>query len=68
MQLTNDQIKLLKRYRGEHDLTYPKLADEIGIGYQPLKRGANGGNITPRHATAINNWLISQTLRGASNA
>lgn len=63
MQLTPEQFKLLRRKRGELNLTITSLADEIGVTRRTMTKIINHNTpIKPQTAKKINDWIIKQYM------
>ncbi|MEY8584452.1 helix-turn-helix domain-containing protein [Ligilactobacillus animalis] len=63
MQLTPDQFKLLRRKRGELNLSLATLADEIGVTRRTMTKIINHNTpIKPQTAKKINDWIIKQYM------
>ncbi len=63
MQLTEDQFKVLKRKRGELNLTLTALADEIGVTRRTMTKIINHNTpIKPQTAKKVNDWIIKQYM------
>lgn len=63
MKLTSDQLKALKRKRGELNLSLTALADEIGVTRRTMTKIINHNTpIKPQTAKKINDWIIKQYM------
>ncbi|GAA2968667.1 hypothetical protein FC48_GL001894 [Ligilactobacillus murinus DSM 20452 = NBRC 14221] len=63
MKLTADQLKALKRKRGELNLSLTALSDEIGITRRTMTKIINHNTpIKPQTAKKINDWIIKQYM------
>lgn len=62
MFLLEEQLKSLRRAKGEMNITTIALAKEIGVSRFSLARALKGQGITSNNAKIINNWLITQLL------
>lgn len=63
MELTPEQLKLLRRRKDELNITILALSKEIGMGRISLSNALKGQSINKKNATKINNWLIEQSLK-----
>ncbi|GAB9259121.1 helix-turn-helix domain-containing protein [Ligilactobacillus animalis] len=63
MQLTPEQFKLLRRKRGELNLSLTALADEIGVTRPTMTKIINHNTpIKPQTAKKVNDWIIKQYM------
>lgn len=62
MILSEEQLKALRRAKGEMNITIIALAQEIGVSRFSLSRALKGQSIASINAKVINNWLIKQLL------
>lgn len=62
MILSEEQLKALRRAKGEMNITIIALAQEIGVSRFSLSRALKGQSIASTNAKVINNWLIKQLL------
>lgn len=64
MRLTSNQILLLRRKKGERNLSTTALANEIGITRKTIGKIVNGKTVNIQNKTArkVNDWLIKQSL------
>lgn len=63
VKLTADQLKALKRKRGELNLSLTALSDEIGITRRTMTKIINHNTpIKPQTAKKINDWIIKQYM------
>lgn len=62
MILSEEQLKALRRAKGEMNITTFALAEQIGVSRFSLARALKGQGITSNNAKIINNWLIKQLL------
>lgn len=62
MILSEEQLKALRRAKGEMNITIIALAEEIGVSRFSLSRALKGQSIASTNAKVINNWLIKQLL------
>lgn len=63
MFLSEEQNKLLRREKGELNISNVALSEKIGISRFALARALKGEAITSANAKKINDWLISQALK-----
>ncbi|WDC82499.1 XRE family transcriptional regulator [Ligilactobacillus ruminis] len=63
MKLTTEQLKLLRRRKGELNTTILALAENIGIGRISLSNALKGQSINKKNVERINDWLIKQSLK-----
>lgn len=63
MILSEDQTLLLKREKGELNISIVALSEKIDISRFALARALKGEAITNANAKKINDWLISQALK-----
>lgn len=63
MKLTPEQLKLLRRRKGELNTTILALAENIGIGRISLSNALKGQSINKKNVERINDWLIKQSLK-----
>lgn len=62
MILSEEQLKALRRAKGEMNMTILALAEQIGVSRFSLSRALKGQGITSNNAKLINSWLIKQLL------
>lgn len=62
VRLSEEQLKALRRTKGEMNITIIALAQEIGVNRRTLSRALKNENIKPLSIQKINNWLIKQLL------
>jgi len=63
MQLTPEQFKLLRRKRGELNLSLTALANEIGVTRRTMTKIINHNTpIKTQTAKKINDWIIKQYM------
>ncbi|MDD1403099.1 hypothetical protein [Ligilactobacillus salivarius] len=62
MILSEEQLKALRRFKGEKNITTFALSQEIGVSRFSLARALKGQGITSNNAKIINSWLIKQLL------
>lgn len=63
MELTNDQLQLLRRYKGELNLNIGELAETLGVNrHTASKILAKGGNVNTYTANKINDFINRQTI------
>ena len=63
MKLSEEQLKALRRTKGEMNITIIALAQEIGVNRRTLSRALKNENIKPLSIQKINNWLLNRYLR-----
>lgn len=64
MKLTENQFLLLRRKKGELNMTVSDLSAELGISRGTLSKIINKKDheIKPKTVNKINNWLIKESL------
>lgn len=62
MILSEEQLKALRRAKGEMNITIIALAQEIGVSRFSLSRALKGQSIASTNAKVIKDWLIKQLL------
>lgn len=63
MELTQEQLIALRRFRGEKNIPVYQLADEIGISRYILRSALNGQSLRPKNVKIINDWLLKQYVK-----
>lgn len=63
VRLSEEQLKALRRTKGEMNITIIALAQEIGVNRRTLSRALKNENIKPLSIQKINNWLLNRYLR-----
>lgn len=65
MELSQNQILVLKRKKGERNLTINALAKEIGVSRWTVSRIINGTktNFNSPVVKKVNNWLIDEMVK-----
>lgn len=63
VRLSDEQLKALRRTKGEMNITIIALAQEIGVNRRTLSRALKNENIKPLSIQKINNWLLNRYLR-----
>ena len=62
MKLSEEQLKSLRRTKGEMNVTLIALAKMIGINRRTLSRALKDENIKPLTIQKINNWLLDRYM------
>ncbi|MBM6956953.1 hypothetical protein [Ligilactobacillus salivarius] len=62
MKLSEEQLKSLRRTKGEMNVTIIALAKMIGINRRTLSRALKDENIKPLSIQKINNWLLDRYM------
>lgn len=63
MKLSEEQLKSLRRTKGEMNITIIALAEMIGINRRTLSRALKNENIKPLSIKKINNWLLDRYMK-----
>ncbi|MDY2638938.1 MAG: hypothetical protein SOV68_03230 [Ligilactobacillus salivarius] len=63
MKLSEEQLKSLRRTKGEMNITIIALAEMIGINRRTLSRALKNENIKPLSIQKINNWLLDRYMK-----
>lgn len=63
VRLSDEQLKALRRTKGEMNITIIALAKMIGVNRRTLSRALKNENIKPLSIHKINNWLLDRYLR-----
>ena len=63
MKLSEEQLKSLRRTKGEMNVTIIALAKMIGINRRTLSRALKDENIKPLSIKKINNWLLYRYMK-----
>lgn len=63
MKLSEEQLKSLRRTKGEMNVTIIALAEMIGINRRTLSRALKNENIKPLSIQKINNWLLDRYMQ-----
>ncbi|MBC6927060.1 hypothetical protein [Ligilactobacillus salivarius] len=63
MKLSEEQLKSLRRTKGEMNITIIALAEMIGINRRTLSRALKNENIKPLSIKKINNWLLDRYMQ-----
>lgn len=63
MKLSEEQLKSLRRTKGEMNVTIIALAEMIGINRRTLSRALKNENIKPLSIKKINNWLLDRYMQ-----
>ena len=64
MKLSEEQLKSLRRTKGEMNVTIIALAEMIGVNRRTLSRALKNENIKPLSIQKINNWLLDRYMQG----
>lgn len=62
MKLSEEQLKSLRRTKGEMNVTIIALAEMIGVNRRTLSRALKNENIKPLSIQKINNWLLDRYM------
>lgn len=63
MRLSEEQLKSLRRTKGEMNITIIALAEMIGVNRRTLSRALKNENIKPLSIQKINNWLLDRYMQ-----
>ena len=63
MKLSEEQLKSLRRTKGEMNVTIIALAEMIGVNRRTLSRALKNENIKPLSIQKINNWLLDRYMQ-----
>ena len=63
MKLSEEQLKSLRRTKGEMNITIIALAEMIGINRRTLSRALKNENIKPLSIKKINDWLLDRYMQ-----
>lgn len=63
VRLSEEQLKSLRRTKGEMNVTIIALAEMIGINRRTLSRALKNENIKPLSIQKINNWLLDRYMK-----
>ena len=63
MKLSEEQLKSLRRTKGEMNITIIALAEMIGVNRRTLSRALKNENIKPLSIQKINNWLLDRYMQ-----
>lgn len=63
MKLSEEQLKSLRRTKGEMNITIIALAEIIGINRRTLSRALKNENIKSLSIKKINNWLLDRYMQ-----
>ena len=63
MKLSEEQLKSLRRTKGEMNVTIIALAEMIGINRRTLSRALKNESIKPLSIQKINNWLLDRYMK-----
>lgn len=63
MKLSEEQLKSLRRTKGEMNVTIIALAEMIGVNRRTLSRALKNENIKPLSIQKINNWLLDKYMQ-----
>lgn len=63
MKLSEEQLKSLRRTKGEMNITIIALAEMIGVNRRTLSRALKNENIKPLSIQKINNWLLDRYMK-----
>ena len=62
MKLSEEQLKSLRRTKGEMNVTIIALAEMIGVNRRTLSRALKNENIKPLSIKKLNNWLLDRYM------
>lgn len=62
MKLSKEQLKSLRRTRGEMNITITNLAEQIGINRRTLSKALKNESINSLSIQKINNWLLKRYM------
>lgn len=63
MKLTKNQVKALKRIKGENDLTIIAMSQDIGISRFTLNRIFKSNSVSKKTIDKVNDFIISNFLK-----
>lgn len=63
MKLTKNQVKALKRIKGENDLTIIAMSQDIGISRFTLKRIFKSNSVSKKTIDKVNDFIVSNFLK-----
>ncbi len=63
VRLSEEQLKSLRRTKGEMNITIIALAEMIGVNRRTLSRALKNENIKPLSIQKINNWLLDRYMQ-----
>lgn len=63
MKLSEEQLKSLRRTKGEMNITIIALAEMIGVNRRTLSKALKNENIKPLSIQKINNWLLDRYMK-----
>ncbi|MFR0559359.1 hypothetical protein [Limosilactobacillus mucosae] len=64
MKLTKNQVKALKRIKGENDLTIIAMSQDIGISRFTLNRIFKSNSVSKKTIDKVNDFIVSNFLKG----
>lgn len=64
MKLTKNQVKALKRIKGENDLTIMAMSQDIGISRFTLNRIFKSNSVSKKTIDKVNDFIVSNFLKG----
>ena len=64
MKLTKNQVKALKRIKGENDLTIMAMSRDIGISRFTLNRIFKSNSVSQKTIDKVNDFIVSNFLKG----
>ena len=64
MKLTKKQVKVLKRIKGENDLTIMAMSQDIGISRFTLNRIFKSNSVSQKTIDKVNDFIVSNFLKG----
>ncbi|MGO4955127.1 hypothetical protein [Ligilactobacillus ruminis] len=63
MKLTKNQVKALKRIKGENDLTIIAMSQDIGISRFTLNRIFKSNSVSKKTIDKVNDFIVSNFLK-----
>lgn len=64
LKLTKNQVKALKRIKGENDLTIMAMSRDIGISRFTLNRIFKSNSVSQKTIDKVNDFIVSNFLKG----
>jgi AraC-like DNA-binding protein len=64
LKLTKNQVKALKRIKGENDLTIIAMSQDIGISRFTLNRIFKSNSVSKKTIDKVNDFIVSNFLKG----
>lgn len=63
LKLTKNQVKALKRIKGENDLTIIAMSQDIGISRFTLNRIFKSNSVSKKTIDKVNDFIVSNFLK-----